>query len=155
MSTHVDVDVLLVDDDPSDVELALHALRKDKLANSVHVVEDGKEALDFIFCRGKYEGRSLLDRPKVILLDLKLPKVDGLGVLRAIKNDAKTKATPVVILTSSREQKDLIAGYASGASAYVQKPVNFDEFRQKIRQIGLFWLIVNEPPPIEAFEGDS
>jgi two-component system response regulator len=155
MSTHIDVDVLLVDDDPSDVELALYALRKDKPASSIHVVEDGKEALDFVFCRGKYEGRSRLDRPKVILLDLKLPKVDGLGVLRAIKNDAKTKATPVVILTSSREQKDLIEGYRSGASAYIQKPVNFDEFRQKIRQIGMFWLSVNEPPPHEAFDGDS
>jgi two-component system response regulator len=104
---------------------------------------------------GKYAGRSLMDRPKVILLDLKLPKVEGLGVLRAIKNDAKTKATPVVILTSSREQKDLIEGYKSGASAYIQKPVNFDEFRQKIRQIGLFWLMVNEPPPREAFGDDS
>jgi two-component system response regulator len=155
MSTHIDVDVLLVDDDPSDVELALYALRKDKPASSIHVVEDGKEALDFVFCRGKYEGRSRLDRPKVILLDLKLPKVDGLGVLRAIKNDANTKATPVVILTSSREQKDLIEGYRSGASAYIQKPVNFDEFRQKIRQIGMFWLSVNEPPPHEAFDGDS
>jgi CheY-like chemotaxis protein len=146
---------LLVDDDPSDVVLALHALRKEKLSNSVYVVEDGKGALDFIFCRGMYAGPSLTDRPKVILLDLKLPKVDGLGVLRAVKNDAKTKATPVVILTSSREQKDLIEGYKSGASAYIQKPVNFDEFRQKIRQIGLFWLMVNEPPPHEAFGDDS
>lgn len=155
MSTHLEIEVLLVDDDPSDVELTIHALRKERQVTSIQAVGDGKEALDFVFCQGRFDGRSCLDRPRVILLDLKLPKVHGLDVLRAIKSDVKTRATPVVILTSSREPKDLIEGYKLGASAYIQKPVNVDEFRRNIREIGRFWLTVNEPPPPEAFEGDS
>jgi CheY-like chemotaxis protein len=150
-----EIDILLVENDSSDAELTIHTLRKHNLANSVHVVEDGEEALDFLFCRSKYEDRSILDRPRVILLDLKLPKVEGLEVLRALKNERATRAIPVVILTSSREQKDLIEGYRLGASAYVQKPVDFDQFRQTIREIGLFWILVNQPPPTEAFEVDS
>jgi CheY-like chemotaxis protein len=145
------VDVLLVDDSPSDVELTIHVLRHNKLANSIHVAEDGKEALDFLFCRGEHQGRSITDRPKVILLDLKLPKVNGLEVLKAIRTNENTKAIPVVILTSSREQKDLVEGYKIGASAFIQKPVDFGQFQSAIKEIGLFWLVVNEPPPGDAF----
>jgi two-component system response regulator len=155
MTANRDIDVLLVENDASDAELAIHTLRKNNLANSVQVVEDGEEALDFLFCRSRYADRSILDRPRVILLDLKLPKVEGLEVLRALKNERATRAIPVVILTSSREQKDLIEGYRLGASAYVQKPVDFDQFRQTIREIGLFWIMLNQPPPTEAFEGDT
>jgi len=155
MTANRDIDVLLVENDASDAELAIHTLRKNNLANSVQVVEDGEEALDFLFCRSRYADRSILDRPRVILLDLKLPKVEGLEVLRALKNERATRAIPVVILTSSREQKDLIEGYRLGASAYVQKPVDFDQFRQTIREIGLFWIVLNQPPPTEAFEGHT
>ena len=154
MTPNRDIDILLVENDSSDAELTIHTLRKNNLANSIQVVEDGEEALDFLFCRSRYEDRSILDRPKVILLDLKLPKIEGLEVLRALKNDVATKAIPVVILTSSREPKDLLVGYRLGASAYVQKPVDFDQFRQTIREIGLFWILLNQAPPIEAFETD-
>src|SRR5437763_9827852 len=154
MTPSRDIDILLVENDSSDAELTIHTLRKNNLANSIQVVEDGEEALDFLFCRSRYEDRSILDRPKVILLDLKLPKIEGLEVLRALKNDVATKAIPVVILTSSREPKDLLVGYRLGASAYVQKPVDFDQFRQTIREIGLFWILLNQAPPIEAFETD-
>src|SRR6478672_10020309 len=151
MTTNKDLEILLVDDNPSDVELTIYALRQNHLANSIHVAEDGKEALDFVFCRGKYESRSMADRPKVILLDLKLPKLDGLEVLKAIRGDDRTRAIPVVILTSSKEQRDLIASYKLGATAFIQKPVDFEQFRQTIKDIGMFWLVVNEPPPAEAF----
>jgi len=146
-----DVDILLVDDNPSDVELTIHALRRDNLANQVHVAEDGQEALDFIFCRGSHSDRSFSRPPAVILLDLKMPKVDGLGVLRAIREDERTKAIPVVILTSSAEQRDLIEGYRLGVNAYIQKPVDFDQFREVVQQIGMFWLVTNHPPPPEVF----
>jgi CheY-like chemotaxis protein len=146
-----DIEVLLVDDDPPDVELAIHVLRSNHLASFIHVAEDGAEALDFVFCRGKYEGREIHCRPRVILLDLKLPKVTGLEVLRALKGDDRTKVIPVVILTSSKEQKDLIEGYRLGVSAYIQKPVDFAEFRNRVKSIGLFWLVMNEPPPPEVF----
>ena len=154
MPTIRDIDILLVENDPADAELTIHTLRKNNLAGSLHLVEDGAEALDFVFCRGAYADRSMLDRPRVILLDLKLPKVDGLEVLRALKNEPATRAIPVVILTSSREQKDLIEGYRLGVSAYVQKPVDFEKFRQTIREIGLFWISMNQPAPPEAFDGD-
>jgi len=146
-----DIEILLVDDSVSDVELTVHTLRKNNLANSIHVAQDGKEALDFIFCREQYADREMIHRPKVILLDLKLPKLDGLEVLKAIRGDERTKAIPVVILTSSKEQRDLVEGYHLGASAYIQKPVDFDEFRKTIREIGVFWLLVNQSPPLEAF----
>ena len=151
MTAPEDIEILLVDDNVSDVELTIHTLRKNNLANSIHVAQDGKEALDFIFCRGQYAGREMAKRPKVILLDLKLPKVDGLKVLKAIRSDERTRSIPVVILTSSKEQRDLVEGYHLGASAYIQKPVDFDDFRKTIREIGIFWLLVNEPPPVEAF----
>jgi two-component system response regulator len=151
MVTKGEIEILLVDDNPSDIELTVHVLRQNKLANLIQVAEDGKEALDFMFCRGKYEGRSFEDRPKVILLDLKLPKVSGLDVLKALKSDPRTKSTPVVIFSSSKEQRDLIEGYKLGVSAYIQKPVDFEEFRKVIREIGLFWMIANQPPPAEVF----
>jgi two-component system response regulator len=150
-----EAEVLLVDDSPADVELTIHALRRHKLANQIHVVEDGEEALNFVFCRGEYATRSFSAPPAVVLLDLKLPKIDGLGVLRAIRGDERTKAIPVVILTSSKEQRDVIDGYKLGVNAYVQKPVDFDDFRLAIEQIGLFWLVVNEPPPGELFQGSE
>ncbi len=146
-----EVEILLVDDNASDVELTVRALRRHKLANSIHIAEDGQEALDFVFCRGTHSGRSLSAPPKVIFLDLKMPKVDGIDVLRAIRGDARTKMIPVVILTSSKEQRDIVEGYKLGVNAYIQKPVDFEEFRRVIEQMGLFWLVVNQPPPREAF----
>jgi len=151
MPTSQDVEILLVDDNPSDIELTIYSLRENSLANSIYVAEDGKEALDFIFCRAKHAGRALANRPRVVLLDLKLPKLDGLEVLKAIRSDERTKAIPVVILTSSKEQKDIIEGYRLGASAFIQKPVDFEQFRRTIKDIGMFWLVVNESPPPEAF----
>jgi two-component system, response regulator len=148
-----EVEILLVDDNPSDVELTIHSLRRNSLANKIHVAEDGVQALDFIFCREAFKDRSFSAPPAVVLLDLKLPKIGGLEVLRAIRADERTKAIPVVILTSSAEQRDLIEGYQLGVNAYIQKPVDFDEFRKVIHQIGMFWLVVNQPPPSELFDG--
>jgi CheY-like chemotaxis protein len=148
-----EVEILLVEDNPDDVELALHALRQEKLANRVEIARDGEEALDFLFCRGAHSGRSLMNGPKVVLLDLKLPKVDGIEVLRQVKNDPRTKVIPVVILTSSREEKDMIDSYQLGVNAYIQKPVDFEQFRNAVKQLGLFWLVVNQPPPPSAFRG--
>ncbi len=145
------VEILLVEDNPDDAELALHALKRENLANHIEIAQDGEEALDFIFCRGPHSGRKIDHQPKLILLDLKLPKVDGLEVLREIKNDPRTKPIPVVILTTSREEKDLINGYQLGVNAYIQKPVDFDQFRSIVKQLGLFWLVVNQPPPASAF----
>jgi two-component system response regulator len=142
-----DVDILLVDDSQEDLDLALHALRREKLANKIFAVRDGEEALDFIFCRGAFEGRSLEHPPKLILLDWKLPKVDGSQVLREIKSDARTKTIPVVVMTSSKEERDLINGYQLGANSYIQKPVDFDQFRETVRTLGLYWLVVNQPVP--------
>ncbi len=146
-----EVEILLVEDNEADVELTLHALRNDNLANKIQVVRDGEEATDFLFCRGPYGNRSFDRPPKLVLLDLKLPKVDGLEVLRQVKNDARTKAIPVVILTSSKEEKDMVNGYHLGVNSYIQKPVDFDQFRETVRQLGLYWLLVNEPPPSNAF----
>jgi CheY-like chemotaxis protein len=137
--------ILLAEDNPNDVELTLEALAEHNLANEVVVVEDGAEALDYLYCRGKYQDRSS-GNPAVVLLDIKMPKVDGLEVLRIIKSDAALKAVPVVLLTSSREDRDLIEGYELGVNAYVVKPVNFMEFIDSVKQLGVFWAIINEPP---------
>ncbi len=145
------VEILLVEDNPEDVELTLHALRQEKLANSIQVARDGEEALDFLFCRGAFTARSFESPPRVVLLDLKLPKVDGLEVLRQMKQDCRTKAIPVVILTASREEKDMVNGYHLGANGYIQKPVDFDNFRGVVKQLGLYWLVINEPPPATAY----
>ena len=150
MSEHT-IEILLVEDNPADVELTLHALRKEKLANKIEVVGDGEEALDFLFCRNNFSGRSFDRPPRLVLLDLKLPKVDGMEVLRAIKADPRTRAIPVVILTASKEEKDLVNGYQLGVNAYIQKPVDFEKFREIVRELGLFWLVVNQPPPASAF----
>ena len=148
--TREETEILLVEDNASDAELALHALRKEKLANSIHVARDGEEALDFLFCRGPFANRSFDLPPKLVLLDLKLPKVDGLEVLRKVKGDARTMPIPVVILTSSREERDLVESYKLGVNSYIQKPVDFDQFRRTIRDAGLYWLVVNQPPPPAA-----
>ena len=146
-----EVEILLVDDSPEDVELTTRALRRNKIANDIQVAEDGVEALDFLFCRGPHQDRAFSHPPKLVLLDLKLPKVDGLEVLRAMRADERTRAIPVVILTSSKEQKDLIKGYNLGVNAFVQKPVDFEQFAEAIRQIGMFWMLINQAPPAAAF----
>jgi CheY-like chemotaxis protein len=149
---HAKVEILLVEDNPDDVELAVHALRHEKLANEIRVARDGEDALDFIFCRGSYATRSFQSPPRVVLLDLKLPKVAGLDVLKAIKSDPRTKAIPVVIMTSSREERDLVDSYKLGVNAYIQKPIDFEQFRSVVKELGLFWLVINQAPPPQAFE---
>jgi CheY-like chemotaxis protein len=138
--------ILMVEDDPKDVELTLTALEEYNLANEVVVTRDGEEALDYLYCRGKFKSRSS-DNPAVILLDLKLPKIDGLEVLQQIKTDEKLKIIPVVVLTSSHEEKDMVASYKLGVNAYVVKPVDFHEFVNAIRELGVFWAVINQPPP--------
>ncbi len=138
--------ILLAEDNPKDVELTLTALDEHNLANEVVVVNDGAEALDYLYRRGKFSMRADND-PAVVLLDLKMPKVDGLEVLRTIKNDNKLKTIPLVILTSSREEKDLVESYKLGVNAYVVKPVNFQQFIEAVKELGAFWAIINEPPP--------
>jgi CheY-like chemotaxis protein len=146
-----EIEILLVDDNAPDVELTVRALRRHNLANHIHVAEDGQQALDFLFCREAYGERSFASPPKVVFLDLKMPKVDGIEVLRAIRSDSRTRAIPVVVLTSSKEQRDVVESYKLGVNAYIQKPVDFDKFRGVIEQMGMFWLLVNQPPPREAF----
>ncbi len=143
--------ILLVEDNPKDVTLTLHALRQENLANTIHVARDGEEALDFLFCRGQFSSRTFDSPPRLVLLDLKLPKVDGIEVLRTVKGDPRTKGIPVVILTASREENDLVDSYRLGVNGYIQKPVEFDAFRKAIQQLGLFWLVVNAPPPPNTF----
>lgn len=138
--------ILLVEDNPNDEALTLRALRKSNIANRVVVAHDGVEALDFLFCTGAYTGRDPHEVPEVILLDLKLPKVDGLEVLRRIRTDERTQLLPVVILTSSREDQDRLKGYQLGANSYICKPVDYDQFIDAIRQLGLYWLVLNETP---------
>ena len=145
-----EVDILLVEDNQDDVDLALHALRREKLANSIFVVRDGEEALDFLFCRGGFAQRSFDQPPKLVLLDLKLPKVDGMEVLKQLKGDPRTKTIPVVIMTSSKEERDLVAGYNLGVNSYIQKPVDFDQFRETVKRVGLYWLLINQHVPVNG-----
>ena len=141
-----DESILLVEDNPDDVTLTLRAFRKNKIANKVVVARDGVEALDYLFCQGTHAKRDPEDMPRLILLDLKLPKLDGLQVLERLRANQRTKLLPVVILTSSKEEQDLISGYKCGANSYVRKPVDFNKFVEAVHQIGLYWLLINEPP---------
>ncbi len=137
------VEILLVEDNADDVDLTLFALQRAKLANHIHVLRDGAEALDFLFCRGPHAGRVLTNHPKVILLDLKLPKVDGLEVLRALKADPRTQHIPVVMLTSSQEQCDIFESYKLGVNSYIVKPVDFAQFANAVQKLGSYWLLIN------------
>lgn len=139
-----------MEDNASDAELTFHALQKQNLANRIQHVWDGEEALEFLFCRGAFSARRPESGPRLILLDLKLPKIDGLQVLREIKNDPRTKRIPVIILTSSKEERDLVNSYQSGVNSYIQKPVNFAEFQDTVRQLGMYWLLLNAAPPVAA-----
>jgi len=138
--------ILLVEDNPDDVELTLRAFKKNNIANGVVVARDGVEALDYLFGTGAHADRDTNDTPRIILLDLKLPKLDGLQVLERLRNDERTRLTPVVILTSSKEEHDLVSGYKTGANSYVRKPVDFNQFVEAVRHIGLYWLLINEVP---------
>jgi two-component system response regulator len=139
--------ILLVEDDPNDVALTLRALKQHNITNDITVAHDGAEALDYLFARGAHAGRSGNDLPTVVLLDLKLPKVDGLEVLKQLRGNERTKLMPVVILTSSDEERDIVEGYRLGANSYVRKPVEFEEFAEAVRQLGLYWLLLNLPSP--------
>jgi two-component system response regulator len=139
--------ILLVEDNPDDEALTIRAFQKNNIRNEIIVARDGAEALDFLFAKGAYAGRNAADLPQVVLLDLKLPKVDGLEVLKSIRADQRTAFLPVVILTSSKEQQDIINGYRLGCNSYVRKPVDFDQFLEAARQLGLYWLLLNEPLP--------
>lgn len=141
--------ILLVDDNPDFVELAKRAIHKSNIANPLVVAEDGVEALDYLFCTGKWAGRDPAENPVLILLDLKLPRIDGLEVLRRIRADDRTKLIPVVILTTSSEQQDIISGYGLGANSYIRKPVDFNQLSEVLKQTGLYWLMINEPPILD------
>ena len=142
--------ILLVEDNPDDVELTLRAFKKNKIINEVIVAKDGAEALDYLFCAGSYAGRDINEIPAVILLDLKLPKVSGMEVLQQIRSNERTKLLPVVILTSSKEELDVLNGYKLGANSYIRKPVDFDKFFEAVQRLGMYWLVLNEPPPISG-----
>jgi two-component system, response regulator len=146
MSSGTMAEILLVEDNPNDLELALHALRKRKVANTIHIARDGAEALEFLFCEGKYADRDIRRTPNLVLLDLKLPLVDGLEVLARVKGDARIRHVPVVVLTSSREERDLVESYQLGVNSYIVKPVNFDQFSAAIEQLELYWVLLNERP---------
>jgi CheY-like chemotaxis protein len=141
-----EVEILLVEDNPSDVELTLRALERNHLANKVFVVQDGEEALDFLFCTGKYADRVDASDPRVVLLDLKLPKVDGLEVLRAMREDERTRVLPVVMLTSSEEERDIVRSYELGINSYIVKPIDFENFSRAVTELGFYWLVLNKPP---------
>ncbi|MDH5505628.1 MAG: response regulator [Anaerolineae bacterium] len=140
------VEILMVEDNPNDEELALHALKSHNLAGKIEVLHDGEEALDYMFCTGKFKSRQIKDAPKIILLDIKLPKINGLDVLKKLKEDERTKHIPVVVLTSSNQEKDIIKSYQLGVNSYIVKPVDYDNFTDTVKQIGQYWLITNESP---------
>ena len=140
--------ILLVEDNPDDITLTLRALKKNSIFNEVVVAKDGVEALDYLFGTGIYAGRDTSAMPVVTLLDLKLPKIDGFEVLKRVRSSERTKLIPIVILTSSKEESDLINGYSLGANSYIRKPVDFEQFTEAIRELGLYWILINEPPPV-------
>lgn len=144
------IEILIVEDNEQDLALAQRALRKANVTNRIHVARDGEEALQFLFCEGPYAERKMEDGPKVILLDLKLPKVDGLEVLQRIKGDLRTKTIPVVVLTSSKEQSDVVETYNLGVNSYIVKPVNFEQFSEVVQKLGMYWLLINHPPQLEG-----
>jgi two-component system, response regulator len=144
------VEILLVEDNPNDVRLAMHAFKEHNLANHVHVARDGAEALDFIFCTGPHAQRKIENTLKMILLDLKLPLVDGTEVLRRVKSDPRTRMIPVVMMTSSREERDIVESYQLGVNSYIVKPVDFDQFVEAVRQLGFYWLLMNQPPVLRT-----
>ena len=146
MSNNYEVEILLVEDNQTDAELTIRTLRKRNMANRLEWVKDGAEALDFIYATGKYFGRNMINTPKVILLDLRLPKIDGLEVLQKIKSDERTKTIPVVILTSSNEDRDIAESYKLGVNSYITKPVDFDNFSETVSKLGFYWLLMNKPP---------
>ena len=146
MNESTQIEILLVEDSPDDLDMTLRALRKANLANHIQVARDGAEALDFIFCEGVHAGRKMEDMPRLVMLDLKLPKIDGKEVLQRIKSDPRTKLIPVVVLTSSQEQKDVIDSYQLGVNSYIVKPVNFEGFAAAVQELGLYWLLLNHPP---------
>ena len=143
------VEILFVEDNPQDLALALRALRHSNLTNQIHVARDGVEAVEFIFCEGPYSDRKIENGPKLVLLDLKLPKIDGLEVLQRIKADPRTRHIPVVVLTSSKEQQDIVASYKLGVNSYIVKPVNFESFAAAVQQVGMYWLLLNEAPTVD------
>ena len=143
------VEILIVEDTQQDLDLALRALRKAKLSNRIQVARDGGEALQFIFCEGPHAGRKIQNGPRVILLDIKLPKIDGFEVLQRIKSNPRTKSIPVVVLTSSQEQNDVVESYNLGVNSYIVKPVNFEHFSEAVQKLGMYWLLLNHPPQLE------
>jgi CheY-like chemotaxis protein len=144
------MDILVVEDNPQDLELTLRALRKAHVSNHIQVARDGAEALDYIFCTGPFAGRNIINGPKVVVLDLKLPKVDGLQVLKKVKEDERTKSIPVVVLTSSKEQQDIIESYRLGVNSYIVKPVEFEGFAEAVGKLGMYWLLLNQPPNLDG-----
>ena len=144
------IEILLVEDNPNDEELTLYALRKNNITNQIQVVRDGAEALEYLFCTGAFAGRQINDPPKVVLLDLKLPKVDGLEVLERIKADERTRTIPVVVLTSSQEERDIVESYQLGVNSYIVKPVDFEQFNEAVRHIGLYWMLLNKTPSYKS-----
>jgi two-component system response regulator len=153
--TETGIEILLVEDNAADVELTQRAFEADHLANRIAVVRDGEEALDFLFCRGAYAHRSFNAPPRLVLMDLKLPKVHGLEVLRQVKADPRTRAIPIIVMTSSTEEGDLVRSYHYGVNSYIQKPVDFADFQKIVKTLGLYWLLVNAPPPGRAFAAQT